>query len=153
MSVRCVAVVSCALLALCSARADAQANCRVSVVPLAFGDYYPVDRAPLDVTGSIDVSCRGRAGLFLATISTGSSGSYTNREMQSGPYTMRYNLYRDSARSLIWGDGTGGSVVNGRVKLRNGRQDFTLPVYGRIFPQQSVGAGIYVDDVIVTIVF
>ena len=134
-------------------RAEAQLNCRVSVVPLSFGVYLPGDPSPLDVTGEIDVSCRGQAGFFLATIGSGSGGSFANRQMLSGPYTMRYNLFRDAGRSLVWGDGTGGSVLNGRIKLRNGREDFVLPVYGRVFPQQSVGAGTYQDDVLVTIIF
>ena len=133
--------------------ADAQMNCRVTVPPLAFGTYSPGIGAPLDVTGSIDVSCRGRPGIFLVTLATGSSGSYAARTMLSGPYTMFYNLYLNAARTLVWGDGTGGTVIGVRLKGRFGRQDFTLPVYGRIPPLQSVGAGFYQDDVLVTVIF
>ena len=155
MTRRSLALVVLLVLPLLAAapRAEAQLNCRVSVVPLRFGVYLPGDPSPLDVTGDIDVSCRGQAGFFLATIGAGSGGGFANRQMLSGAYMMRYNLYRDAGRSLVWGDGTGGSVLNGRIKLRNGREDFVLPVYGRVFPQQSVGAGTYQDDVLVTIIF
>jgi spore coat protein U-like protein len=148
-----VALLFCCACVVAPRAANAAMNCRVTVAPLAFGNYLPGDSAPLDVTGAIDVSCRGQTGMFLATISTGSSGTYAAREMQSGFFTMLYNIYRNSARTLVWGDGTGGSVISGGTKLTNGRQDFSLPVYGRVPPQQSVGAGAYLDSVIVTIIF
>jgi spore coat protein U-like protein len=155
MTGRSLAVLCLLVLPLLAAapRVEAQLNCRVSVVPLNFGVYLPGDASPLDVTGDIDVSCRGQVGFFLATIGPGSGGSFANRQMLSGPYAMRYNLYRDAGRSLIWGDGTGGSVLNGGIKWRNGREDFLLPVYGRVLPRQSVGAGTYQDNVLVTIIF
>jgi spore coat protein U-like protein len=128
-------------------------GCRVTVVPFAFGNYSPGDSFPLDVTGSIDVRCQGTAGSFLATLSTGSSGSFAERHMLSGTSVMLYNFYINPARTVVWGDGTGGSLPIMRNKPRPGRQDFALPVYGRIPPSQSVGSGTYTDDIIVTIVF
>jgi spore coat protein U-like protein len=128
-------------------------NCRVTVVPFAFGNYSPGDTVPLDVTGNIDVRCQGTPGSFLATLSTGTSGSFAERHMLSSPSIMLYNFYINPARTIVWGDGTGGSQPIIRVKSRPGRQDFALPVYGRIPPAQSVSSGAYSDDIIVTIVF
>ena len=128
-------------------------GCRVTVVPFAFGNYIPGDTFPLDVTNNIDVRCQGTAGFFLATLSTGASGSFAERHMLSGPSIMLYNFYINPARTIVWGDGTGGSLPIVRIKPRPGRQDFALPVYGRIPPAQSVGSGTYSDDIIVTIVF
>ncbi|NNC64112.1 MAG: spore coat protein U domain-containing protein [Gammaproteobacteria bacterium] len=68
-------------------------------------------------------------------------------------YDAIYNLYSNPARTLVWGDGTGGSLTVFRSKPRPGRQNFSLPVYGRIPPTQSVSPGLYSDDIIVTIVF
>ena len=136
-----------------SGAALAAINCRVTVTPFNFGNYSPADSAPLDVTGRIDVTCTGSAGLFLATLSAGGSGSFAQRRMVSGPNLMRYNFYVNASRTTVWGDGTGGSLPSGGVKTRSGRQDFNLPVYGRVFPRQAVGAGVYRDDVLVTIVF
>ena len=128
-------------------------NCQVTVTPFNFGNYLPGDAAPLDITGRIDVRCTGEAGSFLATLSAGGSGSFAQRRMLSGPSLLGYNFYLDASRTTVWGDGTGGSSPRGGVKLRPGREDFSLPVYGRVFPGQSVGAGLYRDDVLVTIVF
>ena len=134
-------------------RIYAQMVCRVSLLPVTFGTYLPWDLAPLDVAGSVDVSCRGQPGTFQVTISTGSSATYLSREMVFGTFLMRYNIFADSARTLVWGDGTGGSVVNAGTKPRPGRQDFSFPAYGRVIPQQNVSAGTYVDDVVVTVMF
>lgn len=136
-----------------SGNAAAQGNCKVSVSPLAFGTYMPGDTSPLDTTGQIDVACAGRPGIFLLTLSTGSSGSYSGRTMQSGAFSMLYNIFRNAARTLVWGDGTGGSVISGGIKPSFGRQEFTFPVYGRIPPLQSVGSGAYLDNVLVTVYF
>ena len=155
MSARCLLVV-CIVAGIAALAPDgvaAQMNCRVTTRPLPFGTYAPGVATPLDVTGSIDIRCAGQQGIFIVTIGAGSSGTYAARSMLSGAFTMLYNLYVNSARTLVWGDGTGGSVISGGVKTRNGRQDFSLPVYGRVPPQQSVAAGFYQDDVLVTVIF
>lgn len=130
------------------------ANCRVTVTPLDFGIYNPGSAAPLDVAGNLDVRCVGGAGSFIVTISQGANGSFFPRQLASGPYLMQYNLYVDPARSLIWGDGAGGTSVNSGSKPSSGRPlSFSFPIYGRIFARQSVAAGVYTDSLLVTSVF
>ena len=130
------------------------ANCQTTVTPLDFGIYNPGSTAPLDVAGNIDVRCMRGPGSFFVTISPGVNGGFFPRQLASGPYLMQYNLYADPARSLIWGDGTGGTSVNSGSKPSAGRPvEFSFPVYGRIFPRQSVGAGVYADSLLVTVVF
>ncbi len=147
------AVLVAAGLCFFSDSAEAQFQCQVSVVPFAFGTYAPGNPAPHDVTGNIDVRCMGQPGFFTATLSTGSSGSFAQRQMRSGATPMGYNLYLNAARTLVWGDGTGGSLPVIQVKPQPGRQNFPLPVYGRIPPVQSVSPGLYTDDIVVTIIF
>lgn len=142
-----------AAFCLFAGTAEAQLNCRVSVNPFAFGNYAPGNPAPHDVTGNIDVSCRGAAGSFIATLSTGSSGIFAQRRMLSGAAFMFYNFFIDAARTIVWGDGTGGTMTVNGVKPNPGRQDYSLAVYGRIPPTQSVSPGLYTDDIVVTIVF
>jgi spore coat protein U-like protein len=149
---------SAALLVLCLSLlpvrpAAAAMNCSISLSPFSFGNYLPGDAAPLDVTGQIGVRCTGSAGKFVAKISPGGSGTFVQRQMLSGPYRLKYNFYLNVSRTVVWGDGTGGSQTTGVTKSGAGQQTFTLPIYGRVFPQQSVGAGAYRDDVLVTIVF
>jgi spore coat protein U-like protein len=65
-----------------------------------------------------------------------------------GSETMDYNLYRDGSRTLIWGDGTGGSsIVTGMGA--GVTQDVT--VYGRIYAGQNLVAGKYTDSITVTV--
>jgi spore coat protein U-like protein len=151
--VRAVFAILALVLATLAKPAAAAINCRVSVTPFSFGNYLPGDPAPLDVTGQIDVRCQGTQGSFFATVSTGGSGTFAQRQMVSGPYRLAYNFYLDASHTAIWGDGTGGSSSSGGIKVSPGRENYSLPVYGRVFPGQSVGAGTYSDDVLVTIVF
>jgi spore coat protein U-like protein len=147
-----------ALLVLCVSLlvgrpAAAAMNCTVALSPFSFGNYAPVDVNPLDVTGQIGVRCTGSAGTFVATISPGNSGTFAQRRMLSGPFQLGYNFYLNASHTVVWGDGTGGSQTGGGAKSGSGQQNFTLPVYGRVFPGQSVGTGTYSDNVLVTIVF
>ena len=128
-------------------------NCSLTVAPFVFGTYQPTSPSPLDVNGEIDVRCTGQAGLFVARLSTGGSGTYVPRQMRFGTNRMNYNFYVNAARTTIWGDGSSGTWFSGGVKLNNGLENFELPVYGRIFAGQSVAAGAYSDNVIVTISF
>lgn len=133
--------------------ADAAMVCRLTLAPFSFGTYLPGDTAALDVTGSIDIRCAGGAGSFVAVISPGGSGTFAQRQMASGPFRLGYNFYLDPTHTAVWGDGTGGSSTSGAVKVKNGIDQVSLPLYGRVFPRQSVGGGTYSDNVVVTIVF
>jgi spore coat protein U-like protein len=128
-------------------------NCTISLSPFSFGNYLPGDTVPLDVTGEIDVRCTGSAGTFVAQISPGGSGTFAQRQMISGSFLLGYNFYLNPSRTVVWGDGTGGSQTTSVAKPATGQQNFALPIYGRVFPQQSVGAGSYSDNVLVTIMF
>jgi len=141
------------LLLVLSRPAAAALHCTLSLAPFAFGNYVPGDSAPLDVTGQIDVRCVGSAGSFVAAISPGGSGTFAQRQMFSGPFQLGYNFYVNPSRTVVWGDGTGGTSTSGFVKVRPGADSITLPVYGRVFPRQSVGGGAFLDNVVVTIVF
>ena len=132
--------------------ATAAMNCSIQLSPFPFGNYDQVAATPLDVTGQIGVRCVGSTGTFVAQVGAGSSGSFAQRQMLSGPFRLGYNFYLNPSRTVVWGDGTGGSQVSGG-KAQPGQQTFSLPIYGRVFPRQSVGAGTYRDDVLVTIVF
>ena len=72
--------------------------------------------------------------------------------MLNGSEPLNYNLYRDAARTAIWGDGTGGTQVYSDPRTpRN--QNVTLTVYGRIPAGQDVSVGTYTNTVTATINF
>jgi spore coat protein U-like protein len=150
---RSTALLLSCLALLVSRPAAAAMNCSISLSPFSFGNYAPGDALPLDITGQFIVRCTGSAGTFVAQISPGGSGVFTQRQMLSGPFRLGYNFYLNASRTVVWGDGTGGSQTTSVTKSGSGQQNFTLPIYGRVFPGQSVGGGSYSDNVLVTIVF
>ncbi|MFW2404039.1 MAG: spore coat U domain-containing protein [Gammaproteobacteria bacterium] len=125
---------------------------------IAFGNYFPMQPGPLDARGRVRVFCWGRA--------TGGQGnSYTvrisgivapgpfGRRMNSGTDQLEYNLYKDAARTDVWGDGSFGAtplvnVFGNRFVVIGNHW-----VYGRIPPLLDPAAGSYNDVVDVTIEF
>jgi spore coat protein U domain-containing protein, fimbrial subunit CupE1/2/3/6 len=151
-----VAVLSCA-------DAAAATDCSVSAVGVAFGTYDTLASVPNDSTGSVTVICTylsGGAGqvTYNAKLSTGSSGTYASRRLRAGAMSLNYNLFTDTARSVVWGDGLAGtSVASGSFTVGpgvgNGSRQDVRPVYGRIPARQDVLDGAYSDTIIVTLEF
>ncbi|MGH7067217.1 MAG: Csu type fimbrial protein [Acetobacteraceae bacterium] len=132
----------------------AQLACSVSTTGVSFGRYAGASRVPDDATGSITVSCtaetRATLAFSIGLIATAGAGSA--RVMRSASGRLAYQLYADSARTEIWGDGASGRMVSFAAAVPAGRsnvQRFT--VYGRIPPRQSVPPGTYQDQVVITL--
>jgi spore coat protein U-like protein len=129
------------------------AACTVSVSSgVSFGTYSVFAGSPLDSTGQFNLRCTGpdRNTTFSISISTGSSGTYTARRLTSGAQFLLYNLYRDAARTIVWGDGTGGTQVT--TGHYNGVRLY-FSVYGRIPALQDAAVGTYSDTVTVVVNF
>lgn len=135
-------------------------TCTASATGVSFGSYDPLPGTPLDGTGNVRVSCTGIIGLLLSadyTIALNKglySASFSPRQMGSGTYRLNYDLYSDSGRSVIWGEGA--SAVSGTVTIPllvgSGFKD--NPVYGRISGgQQSAQPGGYSDTITVTVTY
>lgn len=152
-----------ATLSLCS-HLLAATTCKVDFRPILFGGYNPLaDFAPVNSTGSVDVSCAIDA-LPLSTtvpyqigISAGSSGSFNARRMMRASDFLSYNISAYSVMSPIWGDGTGGSLqpgsISGFTALNSNRTNFHT-VYAVIYPRQIGKAlGEYTDVLNVTVSF
>ena len=126
------------------------ALCTIDSSGLEFGVYDPLDPSPLDGTGGITYTCS--AHIVVAIVMTPGSSGTAERTMTGGADTLAYNLYLDSARTKVWGDGTLGTATY--VDL-NPPIDSTVgvPVYGRIPARQSVSEGRYTDNLTVVMVF
>ena len=155
-----------ALLAMLTAPTAALAalDCTIAATGVSFGVYDPSASAPSLSTGSVAVTCfyTGPGGAdstnYSVTLSTGSSGTYAPRQLSAGTSSLNYNLFRDSGRSQIWGNGTAGtSIVTGSIKVGPGAGNNTRtanhPVYGRIPAQQDPDTGNYGDTIVVTLTF
>jgi spore coat protein U-like protein len=69
--------------------------------------------------------------------------------MRSGANTLTYNIYTSASRSIVWGDGTGGSHTQTAYK----NSTTTLNLFGQIPAGQDVPKGIYIDNLIATVNF
>jgi spore coat protein U-like protein len=132
------------------------ANCNVNATSVSFGAYNVFNPSPTDATGQVTVSCTGLvlslSVSYQIQLSPGSSGSFAARTLVSGANLLSYNLYRDAARTSIWGDGSSGtSTVNDGYSLGLFTVIRNYNVYGRIPALQNAVAGSYADSIIVTV--
>ena len=140
-----------ALLALLSA--GPAAACTISSTAVAFGAYDPTSATADLGVGNINLDCRKND---TPVISLGrGSGTFAARRMSSGANTLNYNLFTTAARTIVWGDGTSGTVT---VVPQAGastptRKAHSAVVYGRIPAGQNVKAGSYSDVVVITVTF
>jgi spore coat protein U-like protein len=139
----------CMMLAL-SQRAEAA--CTVTTSAVSFGTYDVFSSVPNDSIGTVTYRCGPPDRNITVMLGPGASSSFTPRTMVKGAETMSYNLYRDSSRSTIWGDGTGGTSFYSLVDPPN-NQDVVLTIYARIPAGQDVSAGSYGDNISVVINF
>jgi len=139
------------------------ATCSVSTPGVAFGSYDVFAAGAVNSNGTITVTCSIQSGVdtgntpvpYTLTLSTGSSNSFVQRQMQGGGDTLGYNLYTSNTYGQVWGDGTGStSVVTGSVSVNPGHPSASAnhTVYGRIPALQDAAvAPNYRDNVTVTV--
>lgn len=133
----------------------AQAVCvsfGVTASLLDFGVYDPGAAGNAASTGGVSVQCGiGILPAFSVSLSKG-SGSYAQRTLTNGADRLNYNLYADGGHTMVWGDGTGGTVtqsLTGIITL--GATTYT--VYGLVGGGQHPAPGGYGDTITVTVTF
>src|SRR5262249_25524178 len=150
-------------LSLCGAAlADDTANltvtatvaptCKLTTGPtLAFGNVNPLGNT--DAQGDITWVCANGFNTSIK-LGAGGSGSIGARTMAKVGGTLAYQLYTDSARTTVFGDGTGGSSTVA-VSGTGYATPANVTVYGRVLAAAAGAApvGSYTDTVVVTIVF
>ena len=147
------AAIVAAVWLLSAASASAQApSCTISVTSVAFGTYNVFTTTADDSTGTITYRCNSTAANISIALNDGSSSTFSPRTLRKGSEVLQYNLYRNAARTTIWGDGTGGTSVYSLANPPN-NSNVNLTIYGRIPAQQDVSAGNYSDTVSAVINF
>lgn len=117
-----------------------------------FGTYFALS-GDVNRQGNLDFTCLP-SGLELTVaytlqISAGLSANQLDRKLYLGASALRYNLFRDPARTQVFGDGNSGTgIVAGSCATL-----CTVPVYGRLYAAQSGPAGPYSDAVTISINF
>jgi spore coat protein U-like protein len=148
-----VSIVAAAIWLLGATNAWAQSpSCTISVTSVAFGNYNVFTTTADDSTGTITYRCNATAANISISLSDGSSSTFSPRTLRKGSEILQYNLYRNAARTTIWGDGTGGTSVYTNANPPN-NSNVSVTIYGRIPAQQDVSAGSYTDTVSAVINF
>ncbi len=132
---------------------SAHAACSLSSAAIAFGTYDPTSLTALDTAGSVVYRCGRRDRNIVITLSRGGGTSYATRRMVKGTEQLFYNLYRDAAHTVIWGDGTGGTQAYTVGNPQPDNQDISVPIFGRVPGAQNVSVGKYNDTITVTLIF
>jgi spore coat protein U-like protein len=142
-------VVGCGLYA---SDASAQASCTISATSVSFGSYNVFNGTALDSTGTVTFRCNNQSFNISVALTRGASSTYSPRTMLKGAEALNYNLYRNAARTTVWGDGTSGTSQYTNANPPN-NSNVNLTVYGRIPAGQDVSAGGYSDTVTAVINF
>lgn len=127
-------------------------SCTLAVNPLAFGTY-----AQLALTGTTIVTTNCTlGGMTTLSASNGShvTGSFqrnmSNSTNTSSSTVLPYNLYTDSARSVVWGDGTNSTAT---ISLTGTGNTVNTTIYGNIPASSVLVPGTYNDSVVVTLTY
>jgi spore coat protein U-like protein len=140
----------CVWSAAAMAQVGPQRDCELTLLPLSFGNYDPLETTvALDRTSIMDLTCRPNTRVQI-TFSAGSSGSFAQRTLRQGSSVLRYNIYAEAAHISILGDGTGGSTTwQGSVN----NSGSSVILYGSIPPGQDPSVGLHSDSIMVTVTF
>ena len=145
------------LAAASSGNVHAAASCSITSSAggtlVNFGTYSLVS-GDQDSMGQITLLCvpdvlLGLSVSYSIAIGSGGAGVFSPRRLSLGGYGLNYNLYRDPARTQIFGDGSAGTAA----ASGSCTGACAVNVHGRIFGGQLVPGGTYRDDVVVTLSF
>lgn len=131
-------------------------SCDIHTVAASDMDFSSHARStgPWDATSNLTVNCSSGTPYTIAMNNglnpSGATVSATNRRMVNGANFVPYGLYRDSGRTLLWGNTTGTDTLAGTGT----NAAVLVPVYGRVLAASTnVAAGTYLDTVTATITY
>jgi spore coat protein U-like protein len=141
-----IALVAMALLAVMPGKAQAL-SCSGTVTNIDFGAPNLLDTAPLDVMGTVTITCTAIPLLTVIKlcpgIDAGSGGANGSARLMTGPTgnTLSYQLYQDSSRTQAWGSLANPSLGTvPAVSLSGGligTDTITRTIYARLFAGQA----------------
>ena len=128
-----------------------QSDCVVqSATDLAFGSQ-GVLSANVDAQSTISVQCTNTTPYTVGINAGNGAGATVAARRMTGPAaaTVTYSVYRDAARSLVWGTTIGTDTLAG---TGDGTPQ-PITVYGRVPSQTTPAAGGYTDTLTVTVTY
>ena len=125
-------------------------KCTITASPLNFGSSIGLLTTAVNANTAISVQCSvGSAYNVGLNAGVNGGGNINARKMLLGGNTVSYQLYRDLARTQVWGSTIGTNTVAG---TGNGNTQ-NLTVYGRVPAQTTPPAGTYNDIIVVTVTY
>ncbi|HEY0626138.1 MAG TPA: spore coat U domain-containing protein [Allosphingosinicella sp.] len=132
--------------------ANVSSNCIVSTTPVAFGSVSP--GTSKDAAGGLTITCtNGTDWTAKSDIGGGANATFDARTMIGGAFgeEMVYSLYKDAARTTVWGDGTSSTETISGTGTGTAQN---VAIYGRVASgQTALTVGSYSDTVDVTITY
>ena len=134
-----------ALLLSLTEDARAAASCTVTPTNLVFGDVSVaiLGNAVSDTTGTISYNCSGAANnsTIRVCLELNHYNASNTRSMTSGSNILNYQIYRDSARTLVWGNSSDGNVATiDLLTDGSGAASSSSTMYGRVLTGQNTAA-------------
>lgn len=127
------------------------AECKIiSAADMNFGSQ-GVWTSAVDVSSLLTIQCT-KDTPFTVGFNQGVGGTGVSNRLMRSPSTtgtVSYQLYRDAARTLVWGNTIGSDTASG---MGNGQQQ-NISVYGRLPVQTGVAPGNYSDTITVTVTY
>ena len=102
--------------------------------------------ANIDRTSTIRITCSGTTP-YSISLDAGATASV--RKLTGAAASVDYALYRDGARTMLWGDTVGIDAEAATC----GRVAQTHTLYGRVTPQPTPVPGTYTDTITVTVTY
>jgi spore coat protein U-like protein len=115
---------------------------------LEFGSVPGLLRTATDKSSLVRMTCTNRAA-YQVGLDNGQNASGGVRRMSSGSGFVTYDLYRDTQRTLHWGNTLNTDTATGT----GSGSEQTMTVYGRVPAQTAARAGAYSDIIMVTVTY
>lgn len=124
-------------------------SCTVSATTLDFGTPAGFLTANVDGTSTITTQCSNGTAYQIG-LDVGQHATGTTRRMTGGSSEfVTYELYRDTGRTLRWGNTVGTDTV---TATGNG-SGLNTTVYGRVAPQATPSPSTYTDTITVSVTY
>jgi spore coat protein U-like protein len=129
------------------------ADCTIAANPLDFGTTGVLD-TNIDAQTSLDVTCTSTTPYNVGLDAGNVPGSTVANRLMAGVTaatgsTATYQLYQDPARTIVWGNTQATDTLSG---VGTGVAQ-SIPVYGRVPPQDTPPPDTYLATVTATVYF
>ena len=124
--------------------------CHLTATQIDFGQVNPLNATALQAVGYIAYRCSMRVANVRIALSAGQSNNTAQRSLTppGASPTFPYLLTLDPARTQIWGDGFGATVVYS-VPTAPANTPIQIAVYGYLPPGPVPAVGRYTDTITV----